>query len=86
LLQVTVLLEFYCNTNANRSERKPIMSGIVSNTEHRLKLVYHQQDLSDADIAHRYADVAHRYADIAHRYAHNCHKYRPVHVWPHNEL
>lgn len=30
------------------------MSGVVSNTEHRLKLVYHQQDLNDTDIAHRY--------------------------------
>jgi hypothetical protein len=54
LFQVTVLLEFYCNTNVNRSERKPTMSGVVSSTEHRLKLVYHQQDLNDTDIAHRY--------------------------------
>ncbi|PSN41253.1 Protocadherin-like wing polarity protein stan [Blattella germanica] len=53
LWKVTILLEFYCNTNIYHPEHEHTMTGIVSSAEHRLKIVYHHQDLNDTDIAHR---------------------------------
>nr|CAD7592898.1 unnamed protein product [Timema genevievae] len=51
LWKVTILLELNCD-NLNRGVYGS-MSGLVSSTEHRLKVVYHHQDLNDTDIAHR---------------------------------
>ncbi|KAJ8866707.1 hypothetical protein PR048_032568 [Dryococelus australis] len=50
LWKVTILMEFDCD-NLN-SEKEALGSGLVS-SEHRLKIVYHHQDLNDTDIAHR---------------------------------
>nr|CAD7407307.1 unnamed protein product [Timema cristinae] len=51
LWKVTILLELNCD-NLNRDMYGSI-SRLVSSTEHRLKVVYHHQDLNDTDIAHR---------------------------------
>ncbi|XP_066994105.2 protocadherin-like wing polarity protein stan [Anabrus simplex] len=52
LWKVTILLEFQCDSNSARRDLSEV-GGLVSETEHRLKIVYHHQDLNDTDIAHR---------------------------------
>ncbi|XP_063227767.1 protocadherin-like wing polarity protein stan [Bacillus rossius redtenbacheri] len=51
LWKVTILMEFNCDNP--ESEKKTPGSGLVSSSEHRLKIVYHHKDLNDTDIAHR---------------------------------
>ncbi|XP_052128982.1 protocadherin-like wing polarity protein stan isoform X1 [Frankliniella occidentalis] len=56
LWKVTVHLELICNTSlGEHSWPRPQLggSGLISATEHRLKIVFHHQKFNDSDIAHR---------------------------------
>lgn len=52
LWKVTVLLKFVCDSQLTVGG-KNVIGGLVSVTEHRLKIIFHHQDLNDTDIAHR---------------------------------
>ncbi|XP_049833037.1 protocadherin-like wing polarity protein stan isoform X1 [Schistocerca gregaria] len=52
LWKVTVRLEYKCSAGGQPQDHRTTR-GVVSVAEHRLKIVYHHQDLNDTDIAHR---------------------------------
>ncbi|KAK7789529.1 hypothetical protein R5R35_000833 [Gryllus longicercus] len=49
LWKVTILLDIHCKNDQDLHET----GGLVTGVQHRLKVVYHHQDLNETDIAHR---------------------------------